>query len=89
MTVFWIGIIYYLVVNIVAFCLMYVDKRKAVKGKWRIKERTLFISALIGGFIGYYFGMFKFHHKTSKALFHTCFYVSLFIHVFIFYFLVF
>ena len=36
-------IIYFLLINIVGFLTMYVDKEKAKKGKWRIPEKNLFI----------------------------------------------
>ncbi len=81
--------IYYLVVNIVAFALMGIDKRKAIKDKWRIKEHTLFLTAAIGGFVGYYIGMHTFHHKTKKMAFHICFYVSLVVHCVFLYFYIF
>ncbi len=89
MKLIWILIGYYLIVNIVAFALMGIDKKKAENNKWRIKENTLFISALIGGFVGYYIGMYKFHHKTSKLKFHACFYISVLIHIVILYFVLF
>jgi len=36
-------IIYLLIINIIGFLSMYIDKQKAKKGKWRIPEKTLFI----------------------------------------------
>ena len=36
-------IIYFIVINILGFLVMYIDKQKAKKGKWRIPEKTLFI----------------------------------------------
>ncbi len=88
MNLFKIVSIYYLIVNLVAFFAMGIDKRKARLNKWRIKEDYFFIISLIGGFIGYYAGMFTFHHKTKKTIFHVCFYVSLLIHGFIFFYYV-
>ena len=49
---------------------MFIDKKKAEKGRWRIKESTLLILALIGGSIGAILGMYIFHHKTQKARFY-------------------
>ena len=48
---------------------MGIDKRKAVKGAFRIPEATLFIVALIGGSIGSILGMYIFRHKTRHMLF--------------------
>ena len=59
-------IIYIIIINIIGFLAMYIDKQKAKKGKWRIPEKTLFIITLLGGGIGSYIGMQKFRHKTQK-----------------------
>ena len=62
-------ILYLLVINLVAFFMMFWDKKKAEKGKWRIEESTLFSLALMGGSIGAIAGMYKFRHKTKKLRF--------------------
>lgn len=74
-------IIYLIIINIVAFLAMFIDKRKAKYGKWRIKEHTLFILALIGGSIGAIIGMYTFRHKTKKARFFMGFPVILIVEV--------
>ena len=63
-------IIYLIIINIIAFLAMLVDKKKAEKNRWRIKESTLLILALIGGSIGAITGMYVFHHKTQKPRFY-------------------
>lgn len=60
---------YFIFVNLLAFCLMGIDKRKAIKGAFRIPEATLFIVALIGGSIGSIAGMYTFRHKTRHSAF--------------------
>ena len=62
-------IIYLIIINLIAFIAMYLDKRKARYGKWRIPEQTLFILAIIGGSIGAIVGMYTFRHKTKKLRF--------------------
>lgn len=62
-------IIYLLIINIIAFFAMFIDKKKAEKDRWRIKESTLLTLALIGGSIGAIVGMYTFHHKTKKPRF--------------------
>ncbi|MCH5270052.1 MAG: DUF1294 domain-containing protein [Lachnospiraceae bacterium] len=62
-------ILYFICVNLTGFCLMGIDKRKAIKGAFRIPEATLFIVALIGGSIGSILGMYTFRHKTRHLLF--------------------
>lgn len=60
---------YFALVNLVAFALMGIDKRKAIKGAFRIPEATLFIIAIIGGSIGSIVGMYTFRHKTRHFKF--------------------
>lgn len=63
-------LIYYLIsINIIAFMTIYIDKEKAIKHKWRIKESNLFLLAIIGGSLGTYLGMYSFHHKTKHKKF--------------------
>ena len=62
-------IIYLLIINIIAFFAMFIDKKKAEKDRWRIKESTLLMLALVGGSIGAIIGMYAFHHKTQKPRF--------------------
>ena len=45
-------LLYLLLINAAAFVLMLADKVKARKNRWRIPERTLIGSALLGGSIG-------------------------------------
>lgn len=40
---------YLIVINVLAFALMGIDKSKAKRHLWRIPEKTLFLSALLGG----------------------------------------
>ena len=61
--------IYLLFVNLWAFALMGIDKRRAKKDLWRIKERTLFLPVLLGGGVGGILGMKMFHHKTKHWYF--------------------
>ena len=62
-------ILYFIVINIFGFFIMWLDKRKAKKGRWRIKESTLFMLVLLGGGIGGIAGMYTFRHKTQKMQF--------------------
>ena len=66
-------IIYLIIINLIAFLAMFIDKKKAQKGKWRIKESTLLILALIGGSIGAISGMYIFHQKKKKPRFYIGF----------------
>lgn len=61
--------IYLLVVNLIAFALYGIDKRRAIKHQFRIPERTLLWMARIGGGVGSWLGIKIFHHKTKHARF--------------------
>ncbi len=69
MGTFGIILIYLEAVNLAAFAMMGIDKRRAQKGRWRIPEAALILSAVIGGGIGALAGMYLFRHKTKKKKF--------------------
>jgi uncharacterized membrane protein YsdA (DUF1294 family) len=62
-------LVYLLMINLISFVLFYIDKQKAKKDKWRIKESTLHIAGFMGGIIGSIAAMILFHHKTKKTKF--------------------
>ncbi|MDO5519363.1 MAG: DUF1294 domain-containing protein [bacterium] len=66
----YIIIIGYLVlINIAGFAIMGIDKKRAIRHKWRIPEKTLFLVAIVGGSVGSILGMQKFRHKTKHISF--------------------
>ena len=60
---------YLLIINAAGLLLMLVDKWKAKKNRWRIRESTLLIVAALGGSIGSLAGMYLFRHKTQHLKF--------------------
>ncbi len=60
---------YFVVMNVIGFSSMGIDKRKARKHKWRIPEARLFLYAILGGCIGSIVGMQVFRHKTKHTKF--------------------
>lgn len=64
-----IFVYYLLLVNIIAFVIMYIDKQKAIKNRWRISENTLVILAVLLGSPGILAGMYCFRHKTKHLKF--------------------
>lgn len=60
---------YAIIINLVLFAVMAIDKYKARKGLWRIPEKTLFGLAIAGGSIGGILGMQVFRHKTKHLSF--------------------
>lgn len=57
---------YLLVVNLLAFCAFGRDKRLALQGRHRVPEARLLLYAALGGALGAWLGMRRFHHKTRK-----------------------
>lgn len=60
---------YLIVINILAFILYGIDKKRARDHAWRISERMLIGIALIGGSVGAIAGMLLFRHKTRHWYF--------------------
>ena len=60
---------YLVIVNLLGFAVMGIDKKRAIRGAWRISEASLFLTALVGGSLGCTLGMHYFHHKTKHWYF--------------------
>lgn len=61
--------IYILIINLIGFLFMYIDKKRAINHQFRISENTLLLLSILGGSIGSFIGMYKFRHKTKKKKF--------------------
>ena len=64
-----IVLIYLVIINVVTFLVYGIDKWKAKKSKWRIRETALLGLAVLGGSIGAWLGMKVWHHKTLHKKF--------------------
>ena len=64
-----IVLIYLVIINVVTFFMYGIDKWKAKKSKWRIRETALLGLAVLGGSIGAWLGMKVWHHKTLHKKF--------------------
>lgn len=62
-------LIYYLIINVIGFLSMGIDKFKARHNMWRTPEKTLLIIPLLLGSIGSLLGMYTFRHKTLHPQF--------------------
>lgn len=61
--------VYLALINLLTFAVYGIDKRKAQKNAWRIKESTLLLLAAVGGSVGALLGMQIFRHKTKHPKF--------------------
>ena len=68
-------------VNLAAFGLYGLDKLKAKKGLWRIRESTLLLVAALGGSAGALLGMTLFRHKTKHWKFRILVPLFLILHI--------
>ncbi len=76
---------YFVLINIVSFILFFLDKEKAKRDKWRIKEKTLHTASFFGGVFGSIAAMILFHHKTRKRGFVVITFIALVFNIFIYY----
>ncbi len=60
---------YLAIMNIIGFAIMGIDKKRAIRGAWRISEASLFLTAFLGGALGCTLGMRHFRHKTKHWYF--------------------
>nr|WP_307326703.1 DUF1294 domain-containing protein [Evansella vedderi] len=61
--------IYLVLINLLAYSIMWLDKRAARLNQWRTPEKVMFQIALIGGAVGISIGMKHVRHKTQKTNF--------------------
>ncbi len=60
--------IFYLIsINTLLFCLMCIDKKRAIKNQFRISEKTLLTLAFMGGSFSILLSMRLIHHKGKKV----------------------
>jgi uncharacterized membrane protein YsdA (DUF1294 family) len=69
--------------NLISFALFGIDKRRAIKGVWRISERNLLLGALVAPF-GAFLGMRAFRHKVRKAKFAVTIPLLVAFHIFLY-----
>ncbi len=74
-------LIYLLTINASGFLLMHIDKRRAQKKRWRIRESTLLAVAAFGGSLGSLLGMYTFRHKIRHRKFTVCIPLFLLLHI--------
>ena len=62
--------LFLLILNILAYLLMWIDKLRSIYQWWRVSERTFWILALLGGVFAIWLGMYApLYHKAGKQKF--------------------
>ncbi|NLQ18414.1 DUF1294 domain-containing protein [Marinomonas sp. M1K-6] len=72
---------FYGLLSLVIFCFYGVDKFAAIRGKQRIRESTLHILSLVGGWPGAMLGQAVFRHKTKKLRFLVVFWLTIMVNL--------
>jgi uncharacterized membrane protein YsdA (DUF1294 family)/cold shock CspA family protein len=72
----WIAPVVYLVASAVTVVAYALDKAAAMNGRWRTRESTLHLLALVGGWPGAWIAQLLFRHKTGKGSFIAGFILS-------------
>ncbi len=68
-------LLFYLVaINVAAYGVYWLDKRRAARGGRRVSERELLLWALAGGSLGSWLAMRRLRHKTRKLGFRAAFF---------------
>ncbi len=60
---------YLMIINTVCYFMFFWDKRLAKRGRRRISEKSLFLTAILGGSLGGLLAMYMFRHKTLHRKF--------------------
>ncbi len=74
---------YYLFINALTLIVSGIDKIKAKRAKWRIKESTLYLLSFLGGAFGMALSMVLFRHKIQKTKFIIIVSLAFILHLFL------
>lgn len=67
----------YGLLSLITFCFYGVDKSAARRGRQRVRESTLHVLSLMGGWPGALLGQKVFHHKIKKLRFMVVFWATM------------
>ena len=72
---------YYLLINVILYLMMVIDKKRAIKDGWRIPEKNMYIAAVLGGGLGGMCAMVFKRHKNRHMDFILVFTVTAVLHM--------
>ena len=72
---------YYLIINVILYMMMVIDKKRAIKDGWRIPEKNMFVAAVLGGGTGGLIAMVFKRHKNRHMDFILVFTMTAILHM--------
>ena len=72
---------YYVIINIVLYVTMVIDKKRAIKDQWRIPEKNMYLMAVLGGGFGGLVAMVFKRHKNRHMDFILVFTMTSILHI--------
>ena len=76
------------VMSLITYVAFAIDKRRAMNGGWRLRESTLHLMELLGGWPGAILGMMLIRHKTKDTTYRTIHHLIVGLHVVIWFFMI-
>lgn len=76
------------VMSLITYVAFAIDKRRAINGGWRLRESTLHLMELLGGWPGAILGMMLIRHKTKDTTYRTIHHLIVGLHVVIWFFMI-
>jgi len=80
-------LLWYVVISVATFILYAIDKSAAVHQRWRVRENTLHLISILGGWPGAFLGQTLFRHKTQKRSFRIVFWLTVTVNLIIIFFI--
>jgi len=84
MSTFYIFSFTYLFFSILTFIVYFIDKRAAIKNKYRISENTLHLLSFLGGWPGALLAQNILRHKSVKQPFKVILWITIFLNCILF-----
>ncbi len=79
----WVPVVY-VAVSVLTYVVYALDKRAAVRGRWRTPEAQMLLLGFLGGWPGAITAQLTLRHKTRKASFRLAFWLTVFLNVIVF-----
>ncbi|WP_230852577.1 DUF1294 domain-containing protein [Acholeplasma laidlawii] len=83
----YVYIVVWIFISLITYIAYLIDKERAKKGQWRIKEKHLLLLSVFMGSIGGLMGLYVVRHKTKHWYFIVINWLSFFLHLYLIYFI--